>query len=256
MQFDPSVEQWRPLVSEYVPAQYVDKALWTINYESGGNPNAMGDNGVAVGLFQIQNNYAFSGRPTTEQLLNPAYNVWYAATQLGISTGNFGEWGDGTQNLPPFDPTTGSGKFGALGNHPYPGDSGGNAIPAGWPIPNPVDPLGVLPLPNPLDPRTWPGVGGNSIPNPVAGVGDAISSLKDIAGLLKQIPTLLKGSMDLVRNAIKVFAWLLDPRHWFRIFFIGLGATLFSVGLYVYVRGDKVTSDINNAGRIAAASAA
>src|SRR5512138_1484570 len=95
MQFAPSVEQWRSTVEKYVDPAYVDKFLWAMNYESGGNASAVGDNGVAIGLMQIQNDHAFLGRPTTEALLDPEYNIAYAANELGAGKGNFGAWGDG-----------------------------------------------------------------------------------------------------------------------------------------------------------------
>jgi hypothetical protein len=126
MTYPPAVERWRPLVAKYVPPQYVDKVLWVIQHESGGNPSAIGDGGVAIGLLQIHDNNSIAGRPTKEQLLDPEFNIRYAAQQLGMASGNFRAWGEGTENYSyTYDPKTGKGKFGALGFHPYPGDSGG-----------------------------------------------------------------------------------------------------------------------------------
>lgn len=141
MNFPPAVEQWRPLVAKYFPANLVDKALWTIQYESGGNPTIPGDNGVAHGLFQIQDNNAFMGRPTAEWLNDPENNIVYAANQLGAASGNFSAWGENN--------TYNGQTFGALGNHPFPGNgasgmtvaSGGanGFVPAGWTwVDNPV----------------------------------------------------------------------------------------------------------------------
>ena len=49
MEFPPEVERWRSLVAKYFPPESVDKALWTIMYESSGNPSAVGDGGAARG---------------------------------------------------------------------------------------------------------------------------------------------------------------------------------------------------------------
>lgn len=114
--YSPEVEQWRPLVSQYFPPQLVDKALWVINGESGGRPDAVGDNGVARGLFQIQDSNRFANRPDAAWLDDPVNNVRYAAQQLGGANGDFTAWGD--------NGATYQGKpFGALGNNPYPGGS-------------------------------------------------------------------------------------------------------------------------------------
>ena len=118
MQFEPEVERWRSTVAKYFPPELVDKALWVIKYESGGNEGAEGDCGpkgcVARGLFQIQDNRAFDSRPSASYLDQAENNIRYAAEQLGAASGRWSDWGEGT---------TYQGKvFGALGNHPYPGD--------------------------------------------------------------------------------------------------------------------------------------
>jgi hypothetical protein len=124
MQFPPQVERWRPIVAKYVPPQYVDKVLWVIQHESGGNPSAIGDGGVAIGLLQIHDNTSIPGRPTKEQLLDPEFNILYAAQKLGMASGNFRAWGEGTEHYGhTYNPETGTGKFGALGFHPFPGDA-------------------------------------------------------------------------------------------------------------------------------------
>ena len=115
MQFPPSVERWRSEVQKYFPPHLVDKALWVIQHESGGNPSIRGDNGVAIGLFQIQDNRNFSNRPDATFLSNPINNIKYAANQLGGASGNFSAWGEGS--------TYKGQKFGALGNHPFPGET-------------------------------------------------------------------------------------------------------------------------------------
>ncbi|MEY4761916.1 MAG: Transglycosylase domain, partial [Pseudomonadota bacterium] len=117
MQFPPEVERWRATVAKYFPPELVDKALYVIQHESGGNPGAVGDGGAARGLFQIQDKRNFANRPDADYLDNPENNIRYAAEQLGGASGNFGAWGEGTTNN--------GVKFGALGNNPYPGDTGG-----------------------------------------------------------------------------------------------------------------------------------
>lgn len=117
MEFPPQVEKWRPTVAKYFPPALVDKALWTIMHESGGNPGATGDGGVAIGLFQIQDKNAFPSRPSALELLNPEFNIKFAAQQLGAASGNFKDWGD--------EGNTYQGKpFGAFGNNKWPGNDG------------------------------------------------------------------------------------------------------------------------------------
>lgn len=154
MQFPPNVEQWRPLVAKYFPAHLVDKALWVIQYESGGNPSAVGDGGAARGLFQIQDNRNFSSRPDAAFLDNPENNIAYAANQLGGASGNFAAWGE--NNLYNGKP------FGALGNHPFPGSTEAPAPPdTGRPL---VTQLGSKE--QPLDPAIQRWLDANKPPNP------------------------------------------------------------------------------------------
>lgn len=132
--FSSAVEQWRAYVqqiaNEYgLSLEWVDKVLWTIQGESRGDPNAIGDNGSAVGLLQIHNNESIAGRPTTSQLLDPYFNIRYAATSLGMVNNNFAAWGE--NNLYNGQP------FGALGLNPFPG-SGPTA--ASTPAPSPSKP--------------------------------------------------------------------------------------------------------------------
>lgn len=279
MDFAPAVERWRSLVSQYVPAQYVDKVLWVINYESGGDPNAVGDNGVAIGLLQIQNSSAFAGRPSTEQLLDPSYNIQYAASQLGINSGNFGAWGEGTS----YNGT----KFGALGNHPFPTDTGtasaGNsgagatasaptAVPAGSylaDLPGPLKPLGTLIDGAGIVIGTVVDAGGKIVSLIPGGhyIVDAEGKVFDTTGqqigkvsgatagavggvagnILGPLTDLLTKLPDVLAGTFTALKWLLDPHHWFRLFFIGAGGVMVVTGAYMYVRGDKVTSDIASA---------
>lgn len=124
MRFPPAVERWRSTVEKYVAPEYVDKFLWAMQGESRGNPGAIGDNGVAIGLMQVQSNQRFKDRPSAQWLADPENNIRYAAEALGAGHGNFKAWGDGTAGQPAYDPKTGKGRFGALGNNPFPGDTG------------------------------------------------------------------------------------------------------------------------------------
>ena len=49
-----NVEQWRPLVARYFPADQIDTAMRVLNCETGGtgNPNSYNDRSGASGLFQ------------------------------------------------------------------------------------------------------------------------------------------------------------------------------------------------------------
>ncbi|MCZ2111285.1 MAG: lytic transglycosylase domain-containing protein [Dehalococcoidia bacterium] len=125
MAYSPEVERWRPLVEKYFPPELVDKALYVIQHESGGNPGAVGDGGAARGLFQIQDNRNFPTRPDAAYLDDPENNIRFAAQQLGAANGNWGDWGEGRlfEGKP----------FGALGNNPYPGDGGTPTLPGSSP---------------------------------------------------------------------------------------------------------------------------
>lgn len=76
------------LVKKYFPADQVQNALKIMQAESGGNPQAVGDNYPidtgkgpetipSYGLFQIR---GLPGRPDAQTLLNPEANVAYAAS--------------------------------------------------------------------------------------------------------------------------------------------------------------------------------
>lgn len=120
MEFPPNAERWRGLIRQILiesgaDPSLTDKTLWTLNGESGGDPNARGDGGIAVGLFQIQARPEW-GRPSVEWLLNPENNIRYAIQQLGIANGDFSAWGEGV--------TYNGQVFGALGHNPFPGENG------------------------------------------------------------------------------------------------------------------------------------
>lgn len=258
MQFSPEVERWRTTVAKYVPIQFLEKALWTMQYESGGNPEARGDSGAAIGLYQIHSNESIPGRPSPGALLDPEYNIRYAAQNLGMSSGNFSAWGDGTANLPPYNPATGTGRFGALGNYPFPGDTNpaingrapladnvGGVITAGFPIDIPTD-IPFIDIPGigrATQVFTGPAgaifsVGGklfDKLGNPIGTITDGIDAVKSAAS-----------------KSIEIFLWLLNPHNWFRLFFIALGSALFALGAYVYIRGDSVASDASTAAKAVA----
>ena len=103
----------RRLAAKYFPG-LEDKVLYLINGESGGNAEILGDGGSSYGLFQ--NQHIPKGTGVEEQFA--AARRLYDADKANGGTG-FGDWGEGRlyQGKP----------FGALGNHPYPGDSGTNA---------------------------------------------------------------------------------------------------------------------------------
>lgn len=78
-----SAAQAMELIKKYFPESEWDNAFRVMQGESGGNPNAKGDDfpirGQTIpsyGYFQIR---ALPGRPSPNQLLNPEFNVQYAA---------------------------------------------------------------------------------------------------------------------------------------------------------------------------------
>ena len=129
--YEPDVERWRALVRVALAAVGregdLDKALWCMKWESGGNPDAKGDwdpaRGIhaAFGLYQVQSDVNFPGRPTGQQLLDPLFNIRYAVGMVH-QAGGWRDWGE--NNLYQGKP------FGALGLHPYPGPEAMPAQPA------------------------------------------------------------------------------------------------------------------------------
>lgn len=240
--FSPSVEKYRAYVEEFWPAGTWDKALWTMSGESGGNANALGDEGRAIGLFQIQTG---PGRPNADQLADPVFNIRYAAYLYKAAGNKWTDWGG--------DGALYNGKpYGALGNHPFPGDNelgggqtGGSVpatfglpgVPSGFSFPditdfNPLDPLGITGIGNPFNLFTSP--------------ADIASSVTDIANTVKTTATYF----------IKIMAWLVDPHHWFRLFFIIGGSIMVGFGLYLYVRGDAAINDAVSAVKVSEVAAA
>ena len=122
-----AVEQWRPLVQQFFAPQDVEKALYVIEHESGGNPNIYGDGGHAVGLFQHNDGGLASGRSLVA-LQDPEANIRLAAEAVYGGQG-WKPWGE--NNLYQGQ------VFGALGNNPY---SGGRFGAPAMPPNEPVDP--------------------------------------------------------------------------------------------------------------------
>lgn len=107
MAYSQAVEQWRGPLSGLFPASEIDKLLHVIQYESGGRPDAVGDNGASYGLFQSQSPRGSIQDPTAQ--IQDAFRRYQ---QRGYK-----DWGENNSY---------QGKvFGALGNHPYPGGTGG-----------------------------------------------------------------------------------------------------------------------------------
>ncbi len=134
-----SAEPYIPLYKKYFNEADIPKAIWTAQWESGHRSEsalAPGSDG-ATGIFRIQN---LPGRPSPQQLLDPEANFAYAS-ELAYGPGgyaankgkraDFTPWGDNGALY--------NGKpYGALSQHPYPGDKSPNAptipspIPAGY----------------------------------------------------------------------------------------------------------------------------
>ncbi|KKL96373.1 hypothetical protein LCGC14_1845170, partial [marine sediment metagenome] len=112
MPYPPDVERWRELVSAYFAPEDVNKALWVILHESGGNSNAIGDSGSSLGLFQLNINGLGAGL-SEQTRFTPSENIRQAAIHVA-TTNNWTPWGEGA--LFRGEP------FGSLGNKPYPGD--------------------------------------------------------------------------------------------------------------------------------------
>ena len=88
--YNPSmgVEQWRPLIAKYFPANQVDNALRIMAAESGGVPTRDNrglnrDGSVGYGLMQINSIHADMVNGDLESLRNPDVNVRVAASIYG-----------------------------------------------------------------------------------------------------------------------------------------------------------------------------
>lgn len=80
--FSPEVEQWRQLVSQYFRPEDVNKALYIISKESGGVSQVQHGGGPGTGLFQVEHGGYWPGRPSQQELLDPATNIAYAASMV------------------------------------------------------------------------------------------------------------------------------------------------------------------------------
>ncbi|MFW6031378.1 MAG: peptidoglycan DD-metalloendopeptidase family protein, partial [Myxococcota bacterium] len=114
MNFPPAVEQWRPIIKQYFKPEDVDKALWVVMHESGGSPAAVGDGGASLGIWQL-NSRGLGAGMSAAQRGNPIAATKRAAEAVYGGQG-WKPWGE--NNLYKGK------KFGALGNHPFPGSSG------------------------------------------------------------------------------------------------------------------------------------
>lgn len=96
-------EQWRSQLAKVFPADQVNKMLYVIQHESGGNAGAVGDSGHSYGLFQSQS--PRNSVATPQQQIEDAYHRWQAR--------GYKDWGENNSYQ--------GHRFGSLGNHPYPG---------------------------------------------------------------------------------------------------------------------------------------
>jgi hypothetical protein len=96
--FPEGVEKWRGLVARYFKPEDVDRALWVISRESGGNPNAVGDReiGGSRGLFQHFGKYwqqrADAAGWGDYSVFDPEANIAVAAALLYGSGGGWQHW--------------------------------------------------------------------------------------------------------------------------------------------------------------------
>ena len=82
------VEQWRPLVAAYFPADQVDRALCIMGHESRGDPTATNPSSGAAGLFQHLPKYwadrsskaGWAGANIYDPTANTAVAAWLQAT--------------------------------------------------------------------------------------------------------------------------------------------------------------------------------
>lgn len=113
--------QWLPLLRKYFREEDLDKAMYVLQWESSGNPNARSDSG-GYGLFQLNDGGLGEGL-TEAQRLDPETNVRTAAAAVYGGSG-WKPWGEGSEVYNyPYDPNTGKGRFGSLGDRPYGGTS-------------------------------------------------------------------------------------------------------------------------------------
>jgi hypothetical protein len=93
-----TVEQWRPLVQTYWPAELVEWALAIMDCESGGDPNADNPISSAAGLFQfLQDTWDRGPAPA---LGFPSYaegGVWVPEWNIAGAAWLYANWGGESQ---------------------------------------------------------------------------------------------------------------------------------------------------------------
>lgn len=114
--FPQSIQQWCQLILINSQKYNIDKILLAsvILQESGGDPNAYSKSG-AVGLMQVMpndgiaenfmciNGPCFAGRPSMEELFDPAFNIEYGARMLSNLFQEYGNWRDSLKYYGPMD---------------------------------------------------------------------------------------------------------------------------------------------------------
>lgn len=84
-----SVQQasWYPGVKAVFDEKHVPEYVWEpiMMAESGGNPNAMGDNGASYGLFQLYTRGGQGNGYSAQQLLDPVTNARIAAPYISAA---------------------------------------------------------------------------------------------------------------------------------------------------------------------------
>lgn len=108
MVFPDGVEKWRGLVARYFRPEDVNRALWVMDKESGGNPQAVNQASGASGLFQHLRTY-WDGRSGaagwgTSSIYSPEANIAVAAALLYGNAGGTGGWQhwEVTQDTKPY----------------------------------------------------------------------------------------------------------------------------------------------------------
>jgi hypothetical protein len=115
-QFPTAIRQWCELITRYstkhnLPVDLIAALIWQ---ESGGNPQAYSSSG-AVGLmqimpsdglaasFQCQNGPCFTGRPSTDELKDPEFNLAYGTRMLARLLENKGSLREALKSYGPMN---------------------------------------------------------------------------------------------------------------------------------------------------------
>lgn len=83
--YTPGVEQWRPLVAVYFPAEEVDRALRIMGCESNGDPYADNPRSTASGLFQFLDSTWARTPYAAASVYDPETNIAAAAWLWSVS---------------------------------------------------------------------------------------------------------------------------------------------------------------------------